>query len=105
MKLVTKKIAQDFARQGSVREKAIQDIKIIAKFFNPGGSGTWYAVEFDPETGIFYGYVTDLGFNELGSFALAELEEFRGRFGLGIERDMYFGNNHTLHEVLNGARP
>ena len=27
---------------------------------------------------------------EMGSFSLSELEAVRGRFGLGIERDLYF---------------
>ena len=63
----------------------------MAKFFNPSGAGTWYATEYDPETKLFFGYVSIFGdhCDEWGSFSLKELEEFRGRFGLGIERDRF----------------
>jgi hypothetical protein len=38
--------------------------------------------------------------SELGYFSLAELEGFRGPFGLGIERDRHFGEP-KLSEVTN----
>jgi hypothetical protein len=65
---------------------------ILAKFFNPTGAGTWYATEFNPRDRIFYGYVSIFGDwnDEWGSFSLQELEQYRGRFGLGIERDLHF---------------
>ena len=59
------------------------------KFFTPDSNWTWYATEFDPESGLFFGLVQ--GFEEeLGSFSLAELESARGPLGLPIERDLYF---------------
>lgn len=41
---------------------------------------------------IFFGYVSIFGdeCDEWGSFSLEELESFKGRFGLGIERDKCF---------------
>ena len=67
------------------------DAEIIVKFFDPTGSWTWYATEYDPENKIFMGYVA--GFeNEYGTFSLTELESVKGRFGLGIERDRHFEN-------------
>ena len=59
------------------------------KFFNPAGAGTWYATEFDG-TETFFGYVTGLGGDELGYFSLSELQSYKGRMGLGIERDRHF---------------
>jgi hypothetical protein len=38
---------------------------------------------------LFFGLVCGLDV-ELGYFLLAELETFRGKFGLPIERDLYF---------------
>ena len=61
----------------------------IVKFFNPTGIGTWWACEFDPDTGIFFGKA-DLGFPEFGSFSLDELQSYKGPLGIGIERDLYF---------------
>jgi hypothetical protein len=69
-------------------QENVADPMVVVKFFDPTGSCTWYATEFDGED-IFFGLVD--GFEpELGNFSLSELQRFRGRFGLGIERDMYF---------------
>ncbi len=38
---------------------------------------------------MFFGYVS-IFCDEWGTFGLDELEEFRGKFGLGIERDLHF---------------
>jgi len=67
------------------------DAKIIVKFFDPTGSWTWYATEYDPKHKEFFGYVSGHD-NEMGYFTLEELQSVKGRFGLGIERDMYFNN-------------
>jgi len=76
-------------------------VQIVVKFFNPTGAGTWYATEFDPDEGLFFGYakITD---GELGYFSLEELKNFRGRFGLGIERDLYWNSETTLADVMSG---
>ncbi len=90
MKLITKALIERFAQIG--RQDEVKDPIVVAKFFNPTGAGTWYATEYDPETRCFFGYVSIFGDHndEWGYFTLAELEEYRGRFGLGIERDLYF---------------
>lgn len=106
MKLLTQEILNKFKKQGDTSTKDPKDVKVIAKFFNPTGIGTWYATEYDPDERMFFGFVSLFNDHndELGSFSLDELESFRGRFGLGIERDKYFGD-HTLDEILKGARP
>ena len=66
--------------------------KVYVKFFDPMGSATWYASEFDGED-LFFGFV-DLGLGpgcaELGYFSLKELQSLKRPFGLGIERDILF---------------
>jgi hypothetical protein len=58
------------------------------KFFDPCGSWTWYVTEFDGED-TFFGLTQ--GFEEeLGYFSLSELQEYRGKLGIGIERDLHF---------------
>jgi hypothetical protein len=60
----------------------------VVKFFDPTGSWTWYATEFDGKD-TFFGLVD--GFElEWGSFSLSELKSVKGPLGLGIERDRYF---------------
>ncbi len=84
MKLLTKEIETRFAKLG---DQDIPDPIVVAKFFNPTGVGTWLATAYVPEDRVFFGYVS-LGMDdELGYFSLDELQEFKGRFGLGIERD------------------
>jgi len=90
MKLMTKQLLERFAQVG--RQENVKDPLVIAKFFNPTGAGAWYATEYDPATCTFFGYVSIFGDwnDEWGSFSLDELQNYRGRFGLGIERDLYF---------------
>ena len=66
------------------------------KFFDPTGSYTWYATEFDG-TDLFFGWV-DGPHPELGYFTLSHLSQARGRVGLGIERDRHF-SPRPLSEV------
>jgi hypothetical protein len=91
MKLMTKELEKRFAEIGSQEE--VKDPIVVAKFFNPTGAGTWYALEYEPSSEIFFGYVSIFGdhCDEYGSFALAELEQFKGSLGLGIERDLFCG--------------
>lgn len=86
MKLLTEEIIKQLPPLYSQEKE--KDPMVIAKFFNPSGAGTWWAIEFDGEN-EFFGYV-DLGDPELGYFYLSELSSYRGAFGLGIERDLYF---------------
>ena len=92
MKLLTKEILNRLPKLYSGEDIPLEDKVVQVKFFNPVGAGTWYGVEYDPKTKIFFGYVSIFGdYNdEWGDFSLTELENYRGKFGLGIERDMSF---------------
>ena len=93
--LLTKEDRQRLPGLNSQENEA--DPKIPVKFFNPEGSWTWYAIEFDGED-TFFGLVD--GFEkELGYFSLAELAAYRGSFGLGIERDRYWDPSTRLSAV------
>ncbi len=96
MKLLTKEIEERFKKIGS--QENIEDPEIIVKFFDPTGSWTWYATEYDQDTKTFFGLVHGHE-KELGYFSLEELESVKGAFGLGIERDRYFGFNKKISNV------
>lgn len=97
MMLLTKELRKKLPPLYTNENKKPEDTPVIVKFFDPCGSWTWYATEFDGED-RFFGFVRGMD-NELGYFSLAELQAYKGKpFGLGIERNMYFGN-HTLAEV------
>lgn len=109
MKLMTKALEEEFAKQGDTSQMKAEEIKVIAKFFNPCGSGTWYASEYNPEERMFFGFVSLFGDHndELGYFSLDELESVVGPIGLGIERDLHFEpGSYTLHQLIyGGERP
>ena len=92
MKLLTKEIIAKLEKRGTGNENYKDDDPIITKFFNPAGAGTWFVMEGEQqEDGDWYFYgVADILNREWGYFSLSELEAFKGSFGLGIERDMYF---------------
>ncbi len=98
MKLVTKAIEKLFKKYPIYS----QDGKglgatVIAKFFLPGTGWTWYVTEANEIGGgdwEFFGYVDGIE-GELGYFTLSQLKSLRTRFGLGVERDMYFDNGKT----------
>lgn len=100
-KLLTKEIEKKLPALYSQDGKDPSKVRVIVKFFNPCGAGTWYATEYDPEQRLFFGYakITD---GELGTFSLDELASFRGRFGLPIERDLYWDDKTTLQQVMDG---
>tara|TARA_A100001515_G_C4539662_1_gene199777 strand:+ start:660 stop:953 length:294 start_codon:yes stop_codon:yes gene_type:complete len=81
-----------------IREKMIanhletdQKKKLFAevKLFNPTGLGTWWLSELDPETNVAFG-IAEIQEKEYGYVSIDELKEFKGSFGLPIERDLYF---------------
>lgn len=87
MKLLTQALIKRFATVG--RQEDVKDPIVIAKFFNPSGSATWYATEYNSEDQCFLGYVTGLFEDEWGYFSLDELEAVKAPpFGLSIERDL-----------------
>jgi len=90
MKLMTKALKKRFAQVG--RQEDVKYPLVIASFFNPTGAGTWYSTEYYPEDRMFFGFVSIFGDHndEWGYFSLAELESFSGKFGLGIERNLYW---------------
>ena len=88
MKLLTQKVRNALPAFYSGEETPAADKVCPVKFFDPCGSWTWYALEFDGED-TFYGYVD--GFErEFGYFSASELQAVKGPLGIGIERDLHW---------------
>lgn len=110
MKLLTKalrdKLLANGREQAKVKgTKAERDLWPVVKLFYPAGAATWLLTELDPEDpNIAFG-LCDLGhgFPELGYVRIGELESFCGRFGLGIERDLYFKAEAPLSRYAAAA--
>ena len=103
MQLLTKEIKtkaeKQYTKGGDMKQN------VVAKFFDPIGSWTWYLMNKDPESDYCWGIV-DGNAVEMGSFGLTELEEHTGRFGLGIERDTSFDpvEANTIWKMLNESK-
>ena len=105
MELLTRALRQALLANGAHRDGLDRDPVPVVKFFNPCGAATWLATELDADGDTLFG-LADLGFGcpELGRFSLAELASVRGRFWLGIERDLHFSTGHRLSEWAEAAR-
>lgn len=102
MKLLTKEIERLLPPLGGT--EGVDDPVVVCKFFDPCGSWTWFVIEASREGDdvIFFGLVH--GFEkEFGTFSLNELESVKGKFGLGIERDLHW-KPVPLSKVQNGER-
>jgi len=100
MKLLTQEIEKRLPALGATEN--VDDPLVVCKFFDPTGSWTWFVLEGlrQGDDMIFYGLVH--GFEkEFGNFSLNELRSVRGRFGLRIERDIYW-KPVPLSKVQNG---
>ena len=106
MKLMTKELEKEFEKYplGS-QDGLLGQAKVIAKFFNPMGVGTWFITEAEKqEDGDYemFGYC-HLGDDELAEFGyvmLSELQAIKGPLGMGIERDLYLSKDCTLIEAI-----
>lgn len=93
MKLLTKEIAEKLESYPlHSQDGKFSEAVVVAKFFYPAGSWTWYVLEgkkLPNDDYEFFGIVN--GFEiEYGYFTLKELKNIVGAFGLRVERDAYF---------------
>ena len=106
MELMTKELEKEFENYpiGS-QDELLGNAKVIVKFFNPTGAGTWLITEGNKlENGDYemFGYC-HLGndeFAELGYVMLSELEELELPLGLTVERDLWMPKDCTLLEAI-----
>lgn len=89
MKLFTKEI-EGKARAQYPKGSDLESQMVVAKFFNPIGAGTWYLMNQDPNDTDYCWGICHIFEWEIGSFSKSELESYKSRMGLGIERDLYF---------------
>lgn len=91
MRLLTKAIARTLPPLYSTESVPLVEKIVRCKFFNPCGTGTWYVIEGEEKERdwLFFGLVK-LHCQEWGLFRLSELASVKLRFGLRIERDLYF---------------
>jgi hypothetical protein len=103
MKLFNKTIDRQLFKQYSLGSDLSKQ-EVVAKIFNPTGNGRWYILNSDPEDPDYLWAIVDLGYGaEVGSVSRNDLETYRGRFGLGFERDLGF-DPINAEELYQGLR-
>jgi hypothetical protein len=93
-------------RQAAVKGTSDEiDFHPVVKLFNPVGAATWLLTEIDPDDETVAWGLCDLGmgFPEFGTVSLTELANYRGRLGLGIERDRYFEARGPISAYIAAA--
>ena len=105
MKLILKAQQQKMLQNHAKRHENGTPFPVV-KLFYPCGASTWLLTEIDPEDNDRMFGLCDCGhgFPELGYVSLSELQSFRGRFGIGIERDKWFKADKPLHDYADEAR-
>lgn len=112
MKLLTCELRRKLIANGRERliaqeeERPEPDFFPVVKLFTPDAGATWLLSELDPECpDIGFGLCDlGLGYPELGSVAISELEAIRGRLGLPVERDLHFKADRRLSRYAAEAR-
>lgn len=81
------------------------DPKPVVKLFTPDGACTWLLTELDPEDpDIAFGPCDlGMGFLELGSVRISDLQSVRGALGLPVERDVFFTPTCSLSQYADAA--
>ena len=100
MILLTDELREQLFANGRQRDA---DHVPVVKFFNPLGEGVWLATELDDDGDILFG-LADLGYPELGSWSLSEMQSVRLPFGMGIERDLLFTGDFPISVWAEAAR-
>lgn len=111
MKLLTKSIREHLLRNGRIQEALAEDGRAeadfipVVKLFTPDANCTWLLTELFPDSPDLATGLCDLGmgFPELGSVRISELESVRGALGLPVERDRHFNARHTLSVYARAA--
>jgi hypothetical protein len=101
MRLFNKTIDRQLFKQYALGSDLSKQ-EVVAKIFNPMGAGTWFILNSDPNDPDYLWAIVDLGYGaEVGSVSRSDLETYRGRFGMGFERDLSFEPVNAL-ELYNG---
>lgn len=106
MNLMTKELEKLFEKYRLGSQDGLGgQAKVIVKYFNPVGVGTWFITEgnkLDNGDYEMFGYchLGDDEYAELGYVMLSELEKLNLPFGLKIERDLYLSKDCTLVDAI-----
>ena len=103
MNLLTEEIKRKFKEYPLYSQDGKgMDSKVLVKYFNPCGRGTWLITEAEEQEAgdwLLFGYCHIQCF-EWGYVSLKELQDLKLPFGLTIERDLYIKEGATVKELI-----
>ena len=103
MWLITKEIEALFEEHPLGSQEGMgMDAKVLVKYFNPVGRGTWLITEAEKQEDgnwLLFGYCHIFVW-EWGYVTLNELQAQRLPYGLTIERDLYIGSDATVKDLI-----
>lgn len=104
MKLFTAAQREQLIKNGSLDNRGKDHIPVV-KLFLPGSACTWLLTEIDPEeTTLAFGLCDlGMGFPELGYVSLDEISSVKSKFGLYVERDLYFEAKYPISVYARAA--
>jgi hypothetical protein len=97
MKLLTKEILKKATAQYELGSE-LEDQMIIAKFFDPVGSWSWYLMNIDPKDNDYAWGIVKGNYVEMGSWLMSELETLERYLGFTIERDLSYEPKNAKDE-------
>ena len=102
MRLMTKELAAKFPPLRSTDGSGGEAL-VVAKYFTPDSSWSWYATEYDATDEHFFGWVDSGHDAEYGYFALAALPSARGPMGLPIESGVHLRDGFTIADAKKAS--
>lgn len=104
MKLISREIEKELLKHPLYSQDGLgMEAKVIVKYFNPCGSGTWLITEGEKQDDgdwLLFGYC-HINEWEWGYVALSELESVKIKpFGLKIERDLHIGKDAKVKDLI-----
>ncbi len=106
MRLITDEISTSLITNGQLFQRNPDfDPHPVVKLFTPDAAATWLIASADPEDPDLLFGLCDLGvgFPELGSVLLSEIQSVRGRLGLRVERDLTFKADRPISAYAKAA--
>ncbi len=108
MELMTKELEEKFKKYNMENQIDLMGkAKVLVKYFNPCGAGTWFIVGAEKEKDDFYMYgYCHLGDDEnaeMGGIMLSSLEQLKLPMGLKIERDLYINQDLDLLTAIRNS--
>jgi hypothetical protein len=83
MKIMTQALEKRFDQVGS--QKDVKDPIVIAKYQSPYDADIYFATEYDPEKGIFFGYYTMYMYEDKDSWIAYSLDDL-GEYDSTLDR-------------------